>query len=138
MGLSLQQFHQRRISCSWVVILQRVLLALFSAMVVAVTEGVLFLIWDSRHSKSKAATRRIHKFARARRSRKTPDANVDESKAESADNLDPSAGSSEQGREQNPPIEDSNPGTITVVPPAKSNIQLHSTAEGLRERVGGR
>lgn len=108
-------------------------------MVVAITEGVLFLIWDSRHSKSKTtATRRIHKFAKTRRARKTSDANLDDSKAGSGDNLVPSAGSLEQSREQNPLIEDSHPGTITVVPPAKSNIQLHSTAEGLRERVGGR
>jgi len=110
----------------------KVLLALSVAMVVAISEGVLYLIWESRRSKEKSLSRRVHRFTATRHIRKMPDAPTVESKPSSSD---PIARSLQQDHEQDWSIAGPHSHSTTL-PSTQSSIQVHATADGLRERGG--
>ncbi|KAH8093305.1 hypothetical protein BXZ70DRAFT_909270 [Cristinia sonorae] len=114
----------------------KVLLALFAAVVVAVSEAVLYLIWDSRRSKTKSNSRRVHKFSTPRRIQEATESSKTELQPLSMDTTaNPSAGSSHQDNRQAIPITDSLSESTTTVPTAQPSLEVHGMKEGLRERV---
>lgn len=90
---------------------------------VAASEAILYIIWESRRSKSKS------QLSKALKSR-GPTALVTESVA--ADQPEEGSGGTERDTEPLNSSQVDNP-----VPPASSNVQEHRTTGGLRDRRGG-
>lgn len=106
-------------------------MALLVAILVAVSEGVLYLIWDARRTEPKSS--RIHKFS-ARRVGTPVKADVVQSNPPSTDGADPAAGSSERGYDRTSSARDSLSDSTTTLPLAQANVQVYVTTDGLRER----
>ncbi|KAI0705172.1 hypothetical protein BC835DRAFT_1261295 [Cytidiella melzeri] len=102
----------------------KVLLALFASFVVAVSEAGLYLIWDSRRSKSRVNKRRRTRRTIAPAPREEPSEPFLSSHDDKSSSVCETPDSENQTVVHGQLIQDTNP-----------NVQTHRTAEGLRARV---